>query len=258
MYVHGQMDFDAEFNSLPPEEWSIVARIEQSSNGALLVENNGIQGVYKSVQGENPLWDFPLETLSLREMQAFLIDRTLGFNLIPPTTWVESDAMSPGIIQLFIPEAQYSDVRLISQDVESDMWVTVVKGEIDDEEIYLQHSLNDEIYKAAVFDVLINNSDRKAGHLMRDSNQKLWLIDHGVSFHKQDKLRTVLWGWIGEQLTEEIKQTLLDALQHRVWRESWLLSAEELSAFEKRAENLLRSGMPEPNPSWPSLPSPIF
>lgn len=252
------MDFDAEFSQLPQDNWSIVARIEESSNGALLVENNGIHGVYKSVRNENPLWDFPFETLSLREMQAFLIDRSLGFNLIPPTLWLELNDLGPGVIQRFIPNAQYCDVRLISEDSASSTWTTVVKGEIDDEEIYLQHTLHEEIYKAAVFDAAINNSDRKAGHLLRDANKKLWLIDHGVSFHIHDKLRTILWGWVGEPITDALKQVLSDALSKHVWRDTWLLSEPELLAFEKRVDSLVRHGMPEPNSTWPSLPSPIF
>lgn len=258
MSVRGQMDLDEEFNNLPPENWSVIGRIEQSSNGALRVENNGFQGVYKSVHSEYPLWDFPYETLTLREMQAFLIDRTFGFHLIPTTIWIENDVLGSGIIQRFIPEAQYTDVRLISEDVESDAWVSIVKGEIDDEDIYLQHSVNDETYKAAVFDALINNSDRKAGHLLRDVNQKLWLIDHGVCFHEHNKLRTVLWGWVGEQVTEPLRSILSESLKNRVWREAWLLSPEELKSFEKRIEILLRDGMPEPSATWPSLPSPLF
>lgn len=258
MCVPGLMVLDAEFDGLAPDNWTVVGRISQSSNNALLVSNNGIKGVYKSVRGENPLWDFPSQTLSLREMQAFQIDRLLQFNLIPSTTWIDTDTLGPGIIQRYISDSQVSDIRLISEDVESDSWITIVKGEIDEEEIYLQHSNKDDTFLAAVFDVLINNSDRKAGHLLRDNQSKLWLIDHGVSFHEEDKLRTVLWGWIGEPISSELKQTLTEALERSIWRDTWLLSESELEAFERRVETLLTDGMPQPSPFWPSLPSPIF
>ncbi len=252
------MDSDAEFNSLEPADWQIVGRIPQSSNNALLIENSGIQGVYKSVRGERPLWDFPSETLTKREMQAFLIDRHFGFNLIPSTIWIETDELGPGIIQRFIPNAQSSDVRLIGEDVDAQDWITVVKGEIDEEEIFLQHTTYEDVFHAAVFDALINNSDRKAGHLLRDATKKLWLIDHGVSFHIEDKLRTILWGWIGDHIPGSLHETLQESLKNSEWRNSWLLNEQELEAFESRIKMLLVQGMPEPNSNWPSLPSPIY
>ncbi len=252
------MDSDAEFKNLDAADWQIVGRIPQSSNNALLIENSGIQGVYKSITGERPLWDFPNETLTKREMQAFLIDRHFEFNLIPSTIWIETDEFGPGIIQRFIPNAQSSDVRLISEDVDSQDWITVVKGEIDEEEIFLQHTRHADVFQAAIFDALINNSDRKASHLLRDSAKKLWLIDHGVSFHSEDKLRTILWGWIGEHIPELLHQTLQESLESSDWRNSWLLNEQELEAFELRVQTLLTQGMPEPNSNWPSLPSPIY
>lgn len=258
MSVLGPMVSDEEFEQLQPENWRMIGRIVQSSNSALLVENNSIRGVYKSVNRERPLWDFPLETLCLRELQAYKIDRLFGFNLIPSTVWIETDEMAPGIVQQYVDDAETKDVRLINANVDSSEWVTILKGNVDDEDIYLQHALGDEVLKAAVLDVLINNSDRKAGHMLRDPQEKLWLIDHGVCFHVEDKLRTVLWGWIGQTIPTDLRGTLERVKSNQEWRKAWILSEEERIAFENRLENLLTDGMPEPNEAWPSLPSPLF
>ena len=249
---------DEEFNRLDVSAWQVKSHIPESSNGAHIVEQGAYRGVYKAVAQENPLWDFPESTLTLREYQAFLIDRHLNFNLIPSTMWVEDAEYGPGIIQRFIENASTPDIRLIGADVASDEWITILKGEIEDEEVFLQHNASSDIYEAAVFDVLINNSDRKAGHLLRDTQNKLWLIDHGVCFHTQDKLRTILWGWIGSSLAEPVRQRLETGLQHRHWRNDWLLSDTELMAFESRISKLLEFGMPEPQSGWPALPSPLF
>lgn len=258
MFVQGPMVTDEEFEQLPPEEWRIIGRIVQSSNNALLVENNSIRGIYKSVSLERPLWDFPTSTLCLRELQAYKIDRLIGFNLIPSTVWIDSNDLAPGIVQQYVEDAETIDVRLINENVESNEWVTILKGSVDDEDIYLQHTLSDDVWRAAVLDVLINNSDRKAGHMLRDSSMNLWLIDHGVCFHVEDKLRTVLWGWIGQALPGDLYETLGRVQRKKEWKDSWILSDEELFAFENRMNNLLANGMPEPSDSWPSLPSPLF
>ena len=153
------------------------------------LEGQKIKAVYKPVRGERPLWDFPQQTLAKREVAAYLVSEALGWDLVPPTVFRTDEVlMGPGSLQLFI--------------------------EHDPEYHYFNFSEADKarMPEVMLFDHLINNADRKSGHLLMDSNHKLWLIDHGVCFNKEDKLRTVVWDHAGEPIPANLLADLAKLL----------------------------------------------
>jgi hypothetical protein len=181
-----------------------------------------LKTVYKPVQGERPLWDFPNQTLARREVAAFLVSEALGWNLVPPTIFREKGSpMGPGSVQLFIehdPELHYFNFNPGQR----------------------QH-----LPKVMLFDLLINNADRKAGHLLIDPQGKLFLIDHGLSFHVEDKLRTVIWDFAGEGIPPGLLQDVEKVIPsfspgeelHRALRPHLLRA--EIDALKNRAQTLV-------------------
>ena len=197
-----------------------------------------LPAVYKPARGERPLWDFPEGTLAQREVAAYVVSRALEWDLVPPTVLRPDGPAGPGSLQLFVdadPERHY---------------FTFTEAE------------KQRLRPVAVFDLLINNADRKGGHVLLGESDHLWLIDHGVCFHAEDKLRTVIWDFVGEPIPRKLLaslrrvcQTLVDdgALRAEL---GGLLVAEELEALHARADRLLRlkrfpppgAGRPYP---WP-------
>ena len=197
-----------------------------------------VPGVYKPARGERPLWDFPEGTLAQREVAAFVVSRALGWDLVPPTVLRTDGPAGPGSLQLFV--------------------------DADPERHYFKFSEAEKqrLRPVALFDLLINNADRKGGHVLLGESDHLWLIDHGVCFHVEDKLRTVIWDFVGEPIPGELlaglrtfRRALKDnaAIQAEL---AALLSASELAALQARAGRLLRlkrfpppgAGRPYP---WP-------
>lgn len=190
--------------------------------------------VYKPARGERPLWDFPEGTLAQREVAAFLVSRALGWDLVPPTVLRPDGPAGPGSLQLFVdadPERHY---------------FTFTDAE------------KQRLRPVAAFDLLINNADRKGGHVLLGESDHLWLIDHGLCFHAEDKLRTVIWDFIDEP----IPRRLLTALGHvrpmldtgsRLHADlAALLSPAELEALRVRTDRLLQSRrFPAPGPGRP-------
>jgi len=194
--------------------------------------------VYKPARGERPLWDFPEGTLAQREVAAYVVSRALGWDLVPPTVLRPDGPAGAGSLQLFVdadPERHY---------------FTFTEAE------------KQRLRPVAVFDLLINNADRKGGHVLLGESDHLWLIDHGVCFHAEDKLRTVIWDFVGEPIPRELLAALRrlrlallddDALRTEL---GGLLAAEEVEALQARADRLLRlkrfppPGADRPYP-WP-------
>ena len=138
-----------------------------------------VQSVYKPSRGERPLWDFPAASLARREAAAYVVSEALGWELVPPTVYRKKAPIGPGSLQLFIehdPELHYFNL-----------------GEADKQ----------RLRPVVLFDLLINNADRKGSHLLYDNHHHLWLIDHGICFHAEDKLRTVIWDFAGEPIPEQ-------------------------------------------------------
>lgn len=213
------------------------------SNYAALVTVNDeeleITAVYKPQRGERPLWDFPDGTLCYRETAAYVVSEALNWQLVPPTI-LRNGPHGIGSVQQFIehnPEINYFT--------------------LDDRFIL-------PLQQYAAFDYLINNADRKGGHLLLDASEKLWGIDHGLSFNTAPKLRTVIWEFAGQRvadtLLEPVKKlheqlnTPQSALQGKLGD---LLSAAEINALRRRAEHLLtckQYPQPGPGPNYPWPP----
>ena len=186
-------------------------------------EGRELQAVYKPLRGEQPLWDFPDNTLAQREVAAYLVSEALGFHFVPYTTLREDGPFyGPGSLQQYI--------------------------EYDPEYHYFNFSDEDKLRLPPVvlFDLLVNNADRKGSHVLieKDTN-KLWVIDHGLCFHEEDKLRTVLWDFAGEPIPGDLLSCLA-SLPPRLAAGSELrealrpfLSAREISALARRAKSLL-------------------
>ncbi len=193
--------------------------------------------VYKPQRGERPLWDFADGTLCLREMAAFLLSQMLGWPDIPPTVLREGPH-GLGVVQLYIdadPEAHY---------------------------LTFAEERPGEGQRIALFDLLANNADRKSGHCLLDSDGRVWSIDHGITFHSDYKLRTVIWEFAGQPIPVSLLVDLR-ALQARLATKgpevealSRLLSRRELEALRRRLNDVLTTAkFPEPG-SYRSVPWP--
>jgi uncharacterized repeat protein (TIGR03843 family) len=222
-------------------ELGIEGRLIDASNATLYcsVELDGVRAacVYKPVSGERPLWDFPDGTLAEREVAAYELSAAFGGQIVPPTVLREGP-MGPGMTQLWIDIDEEADI------------VALVRGT--DSAIMRQIS---------VFDAVINNADRKGGHLLPIPSGHVYGIDHGISFHSEPKLRTLLWQWAGEPLTDEAVETLSrlradleGALAQRLGE---LLTTREVRRTVRRVDNLLRSSChPLPAHDRPAIPWP--
>jgi hypothetical protein len=222
-------------------ELEITGRLVDASNatlfGVMHYEGSTLEVIYKPVAGERPLWDFPDGTLADREFAAFLLSDTTGMDLVPPTILREGPA-GLGMVQRWIDVDENIDLgSYFAQD-------------------------RKELRQLALFDAIINNTDRKIGHLLPDQNGHLFACDHGVTFHAEDKLRTVLWQWAGDALTEE-EFVVLDLATNVIDSHATSLSAHltvvEIEATRMRI-NKLRSGgiMPLPSEDWPAIPWPAY
>lgn len=216
-----------------------------SSNYTLLtsIAHNGTRllGIYKPRRGERPLWDFPRGTLYRREVAAYLVSEALGFALVPPTV-VRDGPYGVGMLQLFI-----------ENDEESHLFTMLKSG-----------SYDSEIRQLCAFDCLINNADRKSGHCLRSLSGRLWAIDHGICFHNEYKLRTVLWDFVGQPLPDDVLKALtrfrgcLDANEQAAQLLNDLLDKAEVRAMRRRLNSLIDSGVypapgPGPNVPWPPV-----
>jgi uncharacterized repeat protein (TIGR03843 family) len=244
-----------------------VARLPESSNMALVCEVDDAEGthrcVYKPVSGERPLWDFPGTTLAAREVLTAQVAETLGWDLVPTTVWRTAGPLGSGMCQEWVTDVGPRWVALVSPDELPDGWLVVGVGRGPrGERVMLAHADHPALRRLALLDVLVNNADRKGGHLLRRPDGRLAAIDHGVTFHADRKLRTVLWGWVGEPIDPGDLATL-DAARDRCARlldadplASWITDAER-AAFAARIDEVLRSRtFPGPGAEWPALPWP--
>ncbi|WP_107070945.1 SCO1664 family protein [Streptomyces cyaneogriseus] len=249
-------------------ELTVRGRIREASNAALYctVTHEGRQAacVYKPVAGERPLWDFPDGTLAAREVAAYEVSEATGWGLVPPTVLREGP-YGEGMCQLWIeavPDAEL--LALVEGEEPGPGWKAIGFAEVGEgRTALLVHADDERLRRLAVLDAVINNADRKGGHLLPDAGGRLYGIDHGVTFHAENKLRTLLWGWAGEPLTDEavavlgaLREALEDggALADRL---AGLITAAEIGATRARVEALLASGThPEPGGEWPAIPWP--
>ncbi len=237
----------------------VLGRLPDSSNNALLCSVPGDAGpvrvVYKPEAGEQPLWDFEPRTLSRREKAAAVLDELLGFDQVPVTAWREHGPAGSGTVQLWV-EGNV-DLAAFAPDAVPDGWVGVVDAETQDGPVVVAHRTDLPTARMIVFDAIANNADRKGGHLLRNETG-LFGIDHGVTFHDEPKLRTVLWGLMGATIPPELLQAVSAAVPHLDRLEQWL-TVTEVRATRERAQALLNAAVfPAPEGTWPALPWPLI
>lgn len=224
-------------DQIEKDELSVIGRLIDASNATLQAHIKGsdpeIKVIYKPVAGERPLWDFADGNLAQREYAAFLISNQAGFNLVPFTVLREGP-FGFGMVQQWIDIDQSIDV--------------VEYGQSGDQ----------QLRSLALFDAIINNTDRKFGHLLVDKNGKLYGCDHGVCFHQENKLRTVIWQFADLPFSEQEKD-LIDAVEALNLEQilTNLLTEVEIAAIRTRITSLKSScRFPIPSDQWPAVPWP--
>jgi uncharacterized repeat protein (TIGR03843 family) len=220
-----------------------------------------VRCVYKPVAGERPLWDFPDGTLAGREVAAYLLSSAAGWDVVPPTV-LRDGPLGPGACQLWVEESTDALVGFAPTAVSPPGWHPVATARDEDGAVYtLAHADDPRLAALAVFDAVVNNADRKGGHVLVGPQDRLYGVDHGVCFHVEPKLRTVLWGWAGQPLPADAVERLDmvagqlgaglgDALAAH-------LSGDEMAALAARVATLRDTGcFPEPGGRWPAVPWP--
>ncbi|KRB73903.1 phosphatidylinositol kinase [Nocardioides sp. Root190] len=242
----------------------IKGRIMPASNATFLAEVDGLEVVYKPVAGERPLWDFPDGTLADREVAAYLVSEVMGWDIVPRTWWDEGPH-GPGMVQHWKEiDPDQDAVDLVRAGTTPQGWLSVFEGRDDrDRPVTLVHEDSAALRRMAVFDIVVNNADRKGGHVLAMADGHRHGVDHGIAFHHDPKLRTVLWGWAGSALEpDEVAavETVLAALRGDLGDQLGLhIAQHELTALERRTERLLAAGhLPNPEGSWPPIPWPPF
>ena len=249
-------------------ELTLEGRLTLASNVSFLCECSldgvTLACVYKPVAGERPLWDFPEGTLAARERAARVVSEAGGWDVVPPT-FLREGRFGSGMVQRWIdvdPEIALVDV--VAAEEYEPGWVAVLEAEDEQgDPVFLVHADDDRLRDMAVLDVVINNADRKGGHVLPDTAGHVWGCDHGVTFHEENKLRTVLWGWAGDPLRDADVAALerLDAaLDAEPGTElSSLLRRREVRALRNRVSLLLDARlMPSPGRSWRVIPWPAM
>lgn len=219
--------------------------------------------IYKPISGERPLWDFPTGTLAAREVAAYEVSAITGWDLVPLTI-LRDGPLGPGMCQVWVEHGGLDDlIDVVPEGKVPAGWRPVVDAfDAAGDPVTLVHADDLGLRRTAVLDAMINNADRKAGHLL-PTDLGLRVVDHGVCFHVDPKLRTVLWGWAGERLDADevaVVRNVRAALDADLGiRLGELLDAEEVEGTAERIDRLLRKGrLPNPQEGWPALPWPPF
>lgn len=219
----GPLEDSLAIRMLMEGELDVLGRMPWSSNATFLVDisfnNSFIQGVYKPSSGERPLHDFP-PGIYIREVATWELAKQLGWGMIPPTV-TRSGPLGKGSIQLYIPcdyEQHYFSLR--------------------DNPSHLK-----ELKKLAVFDLISNNTDRKAGHVLEGKDGKIWAVDNALNFHHQFKVRTVIWDWAGEPIDSNLIDDLNEFLSEGPSEPLLdLLTAMEVDALISRVQAVCSGG----------------
>lgn len=243
----------------------LEGRVMPASNATFVGSIGDVKIVYKPVAGEAPLWDFPDGNLAHREAAAYLVSEAFGWDVVP-RTWLREGPLGTGMVQLWqdVDPAQDA-VDLVASDAVPDTgWRHVFDGyDAHDRPVSLIHEDSPALRRMAVFDIVTNNADRKGGHVLEMVGGHRHGIDHGLTFHAEHKLRTVLWGWVGEDLTtdeadgvERVRVALTGELGQSL---APLLTDLEMGAFAARCDRLLQSRrFPRPRGEMPAIPWPPF
>ncbi|HEU0089297.1 MAG TPA: SCO1664 family protein [Pseudonocardiaceae bacterium] len=246
----------------------VASRIVDASNATLFCtvhcEGVSASAVYKPVRGERPLWDFPHGTLAGREVASWLISEATGWSLVPPTV-LRPGPLGPGMVQLWVDtEQEHELVDVVAPDAVPRGWRRVLRAhDRYGEPALLVHADTAGLRRLAVLDVLLNNADRKGGHVLAGLDGEVYGVDHGICLHHEDKLRTVLWGFLGEPLPADALDVLRRVRSDLDTRLSGALgehlTRREVQALRARTDRLLRTQtFPAPNGNWPAIPWPAF
>ena len=236
------LELDDVLRLLRQGELEVEGRLVDASNATLYcsasLEGVTAAVVYKPVRGERPLWDFPDGTLAGREVAAYLVSQATGWDVVPPTVLREGP-FGPGMCQLWVHVDERVDLAALAR------------------------SDHPDLRRMAVFDAVVNNADRKGGHLLPREDGRVQGVDHGICFSAEDKLRTLLWQWRGKRLPDEAVEVLssLRAQLEGPLCEGLheLLTVTEVRATVRRVERLLSTGKhPQPSEDWPAIPWPPF
>lgn len=249
-------------------ELTVLGRIMPASNHTYLCRlgtaDDDLQAVYKPISGEKPLWDFEDGTLAGREYAAYLVSTALGWSVVPPTV-IRDGPTGPGMVQLWCePDEAQAAVDIIpAGPLPAGMLHVLDAHDNFDRPVMLVHEDTPALRRMALLDLIINNTDRKGGHVLAMPGGHRYGVDHGVCFHVDDKLRTVLWGWAGQGLTADERSgvaQLVASLDGDLGTElELLLTAAEVDRTRRRVRRLLLAdAFPEPGDGWPSLPWPAF
>ncbi|HEX4790626.1 MAG TPA: SCO1664 family protein [Actinospica sp.] len=245
---------------------TVEGRLTEASNATLYcrvqLDGTSLACVYKPVAGERPLHDFPDGTLASRELAAYAVSEAAGWRIVPRT--IERDGpFGRGMCQQWIEESDLSQAVTVLRDFgedEAELWCPVLAVQLSDgSEGVLAHRDGPALRRIALFDAVVNNADRKGGHLLPLADGTVLGIDHGLTFHAEDKLRTLLWGF-AERALEPGERAELEKLrddERLAARLSELLSPAEIAAFHGRITALLQAGVfPGPDGRMRPMPWP--
>jgi uncharacterized repeat protein (TIGR03843 family) len=260
----------------------VAGRIVEASNATLLctIELDGVSAhcVYKPVRGERPLWDFPDGTLAGREVASYLLAQATGWGVIPPTV-LRSGPFGDGMVQLWIDSAaasisesgtaeyveQVSDlVELCAPGEVPSGWKEILRAQdYGGDVVVLAHADSAQLRRMAVLDLVLNNADRKGGHVLAGLDGGVYGVDHGICLHTENKLRTVLWGWagesIGDEATEVLSRLAAELQGHLGEALHEHLTIREVDAVSRRLRRVLaHREMPAPSGTRPTIPWPAF
>jgi hypothetical protein len=227
---HGTFDLQGEFLYGSNRTFLCSLSYQQQSYGC----------VYKPARGERPLWDFETGSLARREVAAYLVDTALGWHSVPPCVYRQDGPLGPGSLHWFIehdPAQHY---------------------------FTFPEAIRGKLQFVVLFDLLINNADRKAGHFLLDEHEKIWLIDHGLSFHVEDKLRTVVWDFAGQPIPQSLRSDIAQLNSRLSSDENFkadlmtLISADEYVALGMRTQSILMmETFPAPSEDRRMIPWPL-
>ena len=204
-------------------EMELVSRMPYSSNATFLVNISGsdsqCQGIYKPLKGERPLWDFE-PGLHKREVAAYELSEAMGLDIVPPTV-LRDGQFGEGSVQFFVDA------------VLDEHYFTIYEN---------RPELHDRLRAMCALDIVANNTDRKAGHCLLDTQQRVWAIDHGVCFAADFKLRTVIWEFGGEELPQPLREVIEPLIETVPLNISALLTSDEVFALQERAKWICEGG----------------
>ena len=259
-------------------ELTVLGRIRSASNATFLCEaadgERTVHCVYKPVAGEQPLWDFPDGTLAGRELGAYLVSAALGWDIVPHTI-IRDGPAGPGMLQRWVDQPEDTQdaetaaptgpqlVDLCPADSVPPGYLPVLRAyDYAGDEVTLVHADDPRLLRMAIFDVIVNNADRKGGHILAGVDGRVYGVDHGVSLHTENKLRTVLWGWAGKPVDDESLEAiscLHELLGGPLGEELCsLITPAEVTALRRRVRGVLDEPvMPAPDRRRP-IPWPAF